>query len=349
MRRALYEPGGFYARGELPAAHFRTSVHASGHFAAAFARLLGELDRQLGRPARLDVVDMGAGGGELLTGILAAVPADLGDRLAPTAVELRPAPPGPPGPISWTTRPPERINGLVIGNEWLDNVPLDVAEITARGPRLLLVEHGTGAERPGPAPSTAEREWLRRWWPADVGGRAEIGLSRCTAWAETVHRVDRGLAVAVDYAHTAAHRPPAGTLTGFRDGRAVPPVPDGSCDITAHVALDACAAAGLTAGASDALSIDQRTALRALGVRGRRPSIELAHRDPREYLRALNAAGEQAELLDPGGLGGFGWLIQPVGIELPPAFAGLRSDLDPQPGQAAQHEPRLPLGLFDQP
>jgi len=28
MREALYGSGGFYARGERPAAHFRTSVHA---------------------------------------------------------------------------------------------------------------------------------------------------------------------------------------------------------------------------------------------------------------------------------------------------------------------------------
>ncbi|MYS43043.1 hypothetical protein GTY23_17755, partial [Streptomyces sp. SID5998] len=65
-----------------------------------------------------------------------------------------------------------------------------------------------------------------------------------TAWAGAVSRLRRGLAVAVDYAHTAADRPPFGTLTGFRDGRETAPVPDGSCDLTAHVALDACAAAG---------------------------------------------------------------------------------------------------------
>src|SRR5262249_28255637 len=37
MERALYGPEGFYTRGERPAAHFRTSVHASHRFALAVA------------------------------------------------------------------------------------------------------------------------------------------------------------------------------------------------------------------------------------------------------------------------------------------------------------------------
>ncbi|MYZ37745.1 hypothetical protein GT002_22215, partial [Streptomyces sp. SID4917] len=39
--------------------------------------------------------------------------------------------------------------------------------------------------------------------------------------------------------------------------------------------------------------------------------------DPAAYVRALAAAGEAAELTARGGLGDFGWLIQPVGIESP--------------------------------
>ena len=42
----------------------------------------------------------------------------------------------------------------------------------------------------------------------------------------------------VDYGHARADRPAAGTLTGYREGRQVAPVPDGSCDLTAHVAMD---------------------------------------------------------------------------------------------------------------
>ena len=111
----------------------------------------------------------------------------------------------------------------------------------------------------------------------------------------------------MDYAHTAATRPPFGTLTGFREGRETTAVPDGSCDITAHVALDACALPG-------GRLLTQREALCALGVTGARPPLTLASTDPAAYVRALASATEAAELTAPGGLGDFRWLLQPVGI-----------------------------------
>ena len=118
------------------------------------------------------------------------------------------------------------------------------------------------------------------------------------------------MAVAVDYAHTRDTRPPLGTLTGYRDGRQVPSVPDGSRDLTAHVALDACAAAGERAGATETVLTTQREALRELGVRGVRPPLEQARTDPPGYLRALSQATAEAELIDATGLGAFGWLAQ---------------------------------------
>lgn len=323
MERALYGQDGFYRRGERPAEHFRTSVHASARFAAAFGRLLAEVDAALGRPGRLDLIDVGAGSGRLLTGILAAAEPELAARLAPTAVEIAPRPAGVPDRIAWRADLPGTVNGLVIANEWLDNVPLDVVEQTPDGPRTMLVDPATGAERPGAAPSPEDRDWLELWWPLrEPGDRAEIGHPRCSAWASVVGRLDRGVAVAVDYSHTRASRPVYGTLVSYRDGSTVPAVPDGSCDVTAHVALDACTAAGERAGATSTLLTTQRTALRALGLSGTRPPLDLAHRDPRGYLSALCSAGEDAELIDPAGLGGFGWLVQAVGVPLPCSLPG---------------------------
>lgn len=132
-----------------------------------------------------------------------------------------------------------------------------------------------------------------------------------------IGRLSRGLALAVDYSHSRESRPVYGTLTGYRDGSTVPAVPDGSCDVTAHVALDACTVAGQRAGATSGLLTTQRDALRALGLTGTRPPLDLAHRDPRAYVAALCHAGEDAELTDPSGLGGFGWLAQTVGIPIP--------------------------------
>jgi SAM-dependent MidA family methyltransferase len=338
MRAALYGPAGFYARGESPARHFRTSAHVSPAYAEAMLSLLREADAALGHPRRLDLVDVGAGGGELLSRVLNEADRDrsLAGRITARAVEITPRPGGLDPRIHWQASLPAAITGLVIASEWLDNIPLDVAELTPAGPRLVLVETGSGAERPGPPLPQADLAWSRAWWPLSApGDRAEIGRTRCQAWAGAVRRITRGLAVAADYGHQRSGRPGHGTLTGYRDGRVVRAIPDGSRDITAHVALDACADAGRKActarvapagragRATSTVLTTQRQALRALGVTGRRPPPAQAGNDPLGYARALSQASEEAELIDAGGLGAFGWLVQAVGMDIPAPLAAL--------------------------
>jgi SAM-dependent MidA family methyltransferase len=334
--------------------------------------LLREADAALGHPARLDLVDVGAGRGELLgrrLGLIdeasrpgrgpdeAALPGryldeaswpgrrpdeatppgrrpdgaswpgrapGLAARISARAVEIAPRPAGLDPRIGWQASPPNAITGLVIASEWLDNIPLDVAELTPDGPRLVLVETESGAERPGPPPRPADLAWSRTWWPLHApGDRAELGRTRCRAWAGVVRRINSGLAVAADYGHLCAGRPRQGTLTGYRDGRVVRAIPDGSRDITAHVALDACAAAGRAAGATATVLTTQRQALRALGMTGCRPPLVQAGNDPLGYARALCQASEEAELIDAHGLGAFGWLVQAVGLDLPVSLTDL--------------------------
>jgi SAM-dependent MidA family methyltransferase len=326
MQAALYAPGGFYARGEPPARHFRTSVHASPGYAAAVLELLREVDAGLGRPERIDLVDVGAGRAELLAQVLAAAGPERGlaGRIAPCAVEVAPRPAGLDPRIRWERVPPAAITGLVIASEWLDNIPLDVVELTAAGPAVILVDPATGAERARGRPGPADLAWIRDWWPLRARGeRAEVGRTRCAAWAGVIRRIDRGVAVAADYGHLRAARPGGGTLTGYLEGRAVPAVPDGSRDITAHVALDACAAAGQAAGAGGTVLTTQRAALRELGLDARRPPLALTASDPEGYALALCRASQDAELVDGTGLGGFGWLAQAAGMSLPAPLAKL--------------------------
>ncbi|WP_374987123.1 SAM-dependent methyltransferase [Streptomyces fradiae] len=353
----MYGPGGFYLRPEGPAGHFRTSVHASRLYAGAVARLLVQVAGELRAAGDLDevvFVDMGAGRGELVTGVLAALdesappgteggatgteslapgaaqgpgPAQArpgatrgpggagsgpgrlpeGVRLRAYAVERAPRPAGLDPRVEWVAEPPGGVRGLLFANEWLDNVPVDVAQMDDAGtPRYVEVRRD-GAERLGAPVRGADARWLDRWWPLrGPGARAEIGRPRDEAWAAAAGTVAAGLAVAVDYAHTAGARPPFGTLTGFRDGREAPPVPDGTRDLTCHVALDACAAAA----SGPAELLPQRDALRRLGVSGQRPPLALASSDPAAYVRALAGAGEAAELTARGGLGDFTWLLQ---------------------------------------
>ncbi len=314
-QRALYGPGGFFVRADDPAGpagHFRTSVHASPLYAAAVARLLVAVDEALGRPERLAFVDVGAGRGELLLGVRDRLPPPVAARLRPYAVERAPRPAGLDEAVAWRETVPRGVSGLLFANEWLDNVPVEVAEADGDGvPRYVEVDAG-GRERLGGPVAGADARWLARWWPAagEPGARAEIGRPRDAAWAGAVGALERGLAVAVDYAHDRAARPPAGTLSAFRHGRQVRPVPDGSCDLTSHVALDACAG-------PDGVRLSQRAALRALGVDAGRPPLAMASSDPAGYVRALAAASSAAELVSPSGLGAFTWLLEPVGTPLP--------------------------------
>jgi SAM-dependent MidA family methyltransferase len=341
MTAALYGPDGFFVRADDgPAGHFRTSVHASPLFAGALLRLVERIDEALGRPKNFDLVDVGAGRGELLTTLRALLPADLAGRVRLVGVELAPRPGGLDPAIGWRPDVPDGVTGLLVATEWLDNVPLDIAERDDAGQlRKILVDPASGEESLGTPIDAADRFWLERWWPHArlaesrsphagrahsepphagrtesewvPAGRVEVGWPRDAAWAEAVGRVARGCALAVDYGHLREGRPALGTLAGYRDGRQVVPVPDGSCDVTAHVAVDAVASA---AGIPYEI-VAQREALKALGVDGARPPLELARRDPGGYVRALSRAGAAAELIEPGGLGGHWWLLHTVGID----------------------------------
>ncbi|GAB7041623.1 SAM-dependent methyltransferase [Catenuloplanes niger JCM 9533] len=321
MQTALYGPDGFFTRPGAagPGGHFRTSAHATAVFAGLLRPLLARVDAALGHPDPFQLVDVGAGRGELLLEIARSDPAGFGARLRPLAVELAGRPAGLPSGIGWTDRIPDRVVGLLLATEWLDNVPVDVAEAGPDGPRYVLTDDTLGEPV-----SAADAAWLARWYPPlPPGARAEVGITRDQAWSAALTHVERGVALAVDYGHLRAGRPLDGTLTGYRDGRQVPPRADGSTDVTAHVAMDSVADAGAVAlgarspGGYPYRLMSQRDALRALGAGGKRPPLNLAASDPVGYVRALARASEVAELLDPAGLGGHWWLVQAIGVAHP--------------------------------
>jgi SAM-dependent MidA family methyltransferase len=289
---ALYGPDGFFRR-ERPGDHFRTSVHATALFAEALLELLG-------RTGLTAVTDVGAGGGELLGALHRLAPG----RLDLCGIDLAPRPPGLPSAIDWRNELRGELDGLVVANEWLDNIPCDVVEVDQRGVvRYVHVDPGSGEEALG---APCNEPWVRRWWPlVDPGTRAEIGSARDRAWADVVRRLRRGVAVAVDYGHTRDTRPSQGSLASYRQGRQVEVVPDGTCDITAHVALDSL----------EGQRCSQREALRALGVDATRPRQDQAHTDPAGYVAGLSRASEAAELIARDGLGDFWWVWVARGVD----------------------------------
>lgn len=305
-QEALYGPAGFYRRPEGPAGHFLTSTH--GDLGRVFALAVGALADHAGV---CRVVDVACGRGELLAHLHAARP-----DLTLTGVDVVDRPHTLADPIGWLRSPggpglPDRLadldGTLVLAHEWLDVVPCPVAEVAEDGTlREVHVDPATGAETLGDGLTDADLAWVERWWPltdAEPGDRVEVGRSRDDAWADLVARVRSGLVLAVDYGHVRGARPATGTLAAYRGGRLETAVPDGRCDLTAHVAVDSLV--------HDELGT-QRDALRALGLSGARPNRSLAETDPPAYLAALAAASTVATLTDLAGLGGFWWVLREV-------------------------------------
>jgi SAM-dependent MidA family methyltransferase len=299
---ALYGPNGFY-RSEQPADHFRTSAHASPLFADALLNLI--------RRERLEaVVDLGAGGGELLSRLATAAP-----ELHLTGVDVRARPRALSEAVSWQTVDPaaglsdaaaaDDIPTLLLANELLDNVACEVVELDDAGViRIVQVDLESGDERLGGPAGAEDIAWLDRWWPLTMSGqRAEVGLPRDVAWGAACGRIPVGICLAIDYGHTRDRRPVGSTLTSYRSGRQSAPTFDGRHDVTSDVAADAVAA---TAGGE---LRTQRAILRELGLVGTRPDLARATTAPRDYLRALATASSAAELTASPGLGDFWWIL----------------------------------------
>ncbi|AXH97172.1 SAM-dependent methyltransferase [Ornithinimicrobium avium] len=314
---ALYGPDGFYRR-HAPAEHFATSTQGVPGAGEVLAAAVVALARGHGCT---QVVDVGAGGGELLAHVAALAP-DL-QLTGVDVVDRR-----PPGVHRWLLSPggaelPEELvhltDALVVAHEWLDVVPCPVVERDEHGVwrEVTVLPDGTESSRrvssSGAASSDRDAEilhWLGRWVPGHVV-RAEVGPPRDRAAADLLGRIDRGVLLVVDYGHTREDRPVHGTLTGFRSGREVLPVPDGTCDLTAHVAVDSLVdhLADAFPGTTCEGSSQAEALTRLLPAAGAQVPHELALSAPTAYLEALARRGALATLRAPDGPGGFHWLV----------------------------------------
>jgi len=136
MERALYGPEGFYTAGTgAPGRDFRTSSTASPHFARALLRLAAHVDAALDFPDPFVLVEVAAARGVLLRTLQHYVATDapqFAPRLRLIGVDLAPRPDGLPDDIAWhrNVLDVRLFTGLLVANEWLDNVPCDVVEQT---------------------------------------------------------------------------------------------------------------------------------------------------------------------------------------------------------------------------
>lgn len=307
---ALYGPSGFYRRNEGPAGHFATSTQGIPGVPEVLAQTVIALAQRYDVDA---VVDFACGRGELLTTLATYEP-----KVDLIGIDVVARPAELPTEVLWVESPggatiPDlaALAGrrvLVLAHEWLDVVPCTIAESDDEGRLREVLVSTAGEESLGSPVSGDELTWARRHWPRDAGPRVEIGLARDEAWSALCTAVRRraeagSVAIGVDYGHTVHDRPPLGTLTGFADGIECTPIPDGGCDITAHVSVDSLEI--------DSVCTQRELLLELFGDEALAPvPIELASSNPPAYLQRLATRSALSAAVSPDGLGAFHWFTK---------------------------------------
>jgi SAM-dependent MidA family methyltransferase len=328
-----YGPGSLGADG--PSAHFRTSaaVGEGQTLAAAILAVLVDVNARLSRSDRVDVVELGSGEGTLANALMTAIAksSELARRVHITCIDVHDRPISLRPDITWITGTAEDvlhhadpIDGLVLAHEWLDTIACEILQVDAEGDLRVVLVNQEGTERLGPplmdmsecaqigVDSAAITDWITRWWPGNrmSGDRIEVGIERDNAMRTLTKALRAGTILAVDYAHDVGSR--RSTLAGYRKGRLVNAIPDGSCDITAHVALDSCAHAAEEVARAMGRTVTstirtQREIFDRVTTQAQWPDPADAVSNPQDYAASLEHMSNVAELRERG-LGDFVWL-----------------------------------------
>jgi SAM-dependent MidA family methyltransferase len=353
MEHVLYGTDGFFTAGGGAGRAGRDFV-TSPQIGALFGVLVGRaLDREwddLGQPDPFVVIEAGAGDGRLAREVLRAEP-----RCAPALryvlVERSPAlqaqqaerlplvdptqcfgpyevgafaddddplePVAGTGPLfaQLDTMPARKVEGVVLANELLDNLPFAIAERTSGGwseVRVALADEGFDEV----AVPIADNDVDTFGVEVPVGARVPIprALDGWFADAAAALRPGRGAVLAIDYlvpfAEVVARSPSwLRTYRGHERGGDALAEP-GARDITADVPLEQAVRAAGRAGFAVRAIETQAEWLRGLGIdelvdEGERAWHERASVGDLDALAARSRRTEAAALTDPNGLGGF--------------------------------------------
>jgi SAM-dependent MidA family methyltransferase len=358
MDAALYDPhDGFFATGGgagRAGRDFVTSPEVGTLFGTLVARALDDVWHQIGAPDPFVVIEAGAGQGRLAADVLRADPACAAalryvlversellrasqrellaleppdEALGPFAAGVddgdAPEPIEGAGPIvtSLDELPGLHVDGVVVANELLDNLPVDLVERAVDGWREVRVgcaDDGSFVEVLVPAIEelATEADIVAAGAHVPTGARLPVPLAT-RAWLGSVAAlVRRGRVLLVDYADTAAGllaRGPSGPRGWLRTYRAHergvgPLAQPGSQDITCDVPLEFLVHAASRAGMDVVAEEPQEAWLHALGIddlvdAGEATWRERAHLGDLEAIAGRSRATEAAALTDPAGLG----------------------------------------------
>jgi SAM-dependent MidA family methyltransferase len=340
MELCLYDPeSGYYSRAREQfgkAGDFYTSSDVHAVFGRLLARQFEEMWCALGRPQRIDLIELGPGRGLFARDVL-----DWSEKRLPTLAQvlhyalveqsasLR---------AQLQERLTEHIsarraqvfeslevaagsadeNIIVFGNEFFDALPVEIVD--GRGAVRVAIEDGRFVES-FVEPSAAATEFLDRYsaYP-DEGERVEVPLASLE-WMDRLAEVfdgKRGFVVLVDYGYTreeqlaGRHRD---TLMTYRQHRASasPYEAPGKQDITAHVNFTALRAHGVERGLEALALVTQSQFLIGIGEETQFADALQECSLPQERAKV---ALQLKHLITPGGIGEtFQVLVMAHGVE----------------------------------
>jgi SAM-dependent MidA family methyltransferase len=334
MQLALYTPGlGYYTGSSAkfgPAGDFVTAPSLGPMFAQTLARQVAELLQ----PDAPDILEFGAGGGELAGELLAELArlgcpvgrysilepgAGLADRQRATIARLAPE---SAGRVAWIDRLPEHFRGVMLANEVADAMPVHVVAWREDGiyERGVSVEAGRFAWAERPATGEVLAAASRIAVPAPYVSELCLAAS---AWMRSVAGcLAHGALLVIDYGFPAReyYHPQRATGTLMCHYRhyahADPFLHPGLQDITAHVDFSALAASGMQAGLDLLGYATQSNFLVNCGI-----TEVLGRADPEDVRRYAPLAATAQKLLSPAEMGEL-FKVLCLGRGIAPGLAG---------------------------
>ncbi|KAB2319717.1 class I SAM-dependent methyltransferase [Betaproteobacteria bacterium SCN1] len=267
MEAALYAPGlGYYAAGATKfgwSGDFTTAPEITPLFGRTLARAIVPALAATGG----DILELGAGSGRLAADLLGelahldALPARYAilepspDLAARQRMLLAEAHPHLLSRLCWLDTLPDTFNGVILGNEVLDALPVDVVRWTDTGALARGATYDNGRfvwqDRPLGNDAVRARAATLALAPGYV---SEIGLAAEGLMHALAASLENGLILMLDYGFEAGvyYHPQRymGTLRAHYRHHALddPFYLPGLCDLTAHVDFSAIARAGTAAG-----------------------------------------------------------------------------------------------------